>query len=305
MTVAGGAVRGGRAYLRRGLRIAGLDRWLYVAIVLLFGLPAGLAGYLAATVERPSAAQQASILALPWLTIVLGATVTMVSIGHHAQGRRVGLVRATGEGLLWGPRYLWTNLHTTLLFWTPIGVLLAARRWQEATLPAGAPVAAAWWALLGLVALGLHTRTLLAPFLAVHEDLPGTLAALESWRLTGRHFRICLATLVAGSLPVGLPAAAIGLWLWLALPEPDRGSLLRAGPDLAWIGIHALRPVLMPAVYVLHQDLWRAELARRSREGEPALPAPARALLALTRPLPNPARWRHPPLHRTSSSSAP
>ena len=72
-----------------------------------------------------------------------------------------------------------------------------------------------WWLAITTCALYLHMRTVLAPFFAVDADLPGTLAALEAWRLSGRHFPVCLATFVLGSQPIASP---LGL---LAHPDPQ------------------------------------------------------------------------------------
>jgi len=62
-----------------------------------------------------------------------------------------------------------------------------------------------WVAVIGLVALHQHVRTVMAPYLAVHGDLNGTRAALTSWQLGGRHFWHLLGTFILGSLPVALP----------------------------------------------------------------------------------------------------
>jgi len=50
--------------------------------------------------------------------------------------------------------------------------------------------------------------------------------------------------------------------------------MLAAAPDLIWAGIQAVRPVLIPAVYLLYRELFRAELARRQQEGGPPVPGP-------------------------------
>jgi len=75
------------------------------------------------------------------------------------------------------------------------------------------------------------------------------------------------------------------------LPGSAQGAMLAAAPDLIWAGIQAVRPVLIPALYLLYRELWRAELARRQQEGGPPVPGLAQALLTLTRPLPKLGRW--------------
>ena len=284
------AWRQGRAYLRRGL--AGVRRapGLYAQLALVYAAPALLAAYLAITVPEPGPVERIALAVLPWITASFAPVVVMLAVSFLSHGRPAGLGRVSWRALFWLPRYLWTNAHTSVIFWAPMLLLLAARGWLEAAVPAAGPPGAALvalgWLLVGLAALGLHTRTLLAPFLAVHGDLPATLATLEGWRLSGRHFGVCLATLLWGSLPVALPVGLLGVALWAALPPPAWSGLLAALPQLVWVAIHLMRPILIPAVYALYQDLWHAEQARRARVGAPAIPAVARGLLALTRPLP-------------------
>ena len=183
-------VASGFTYLRRGLAITRRDPLLYLAIVVVYAAPALIAGYLAATVREPTLGEQAAMVSLPWITAVLGTVVVMIAVSYHAHGGSVGLGRASWEALPWVPRYFWTNCHTTPIFWIPVGLLLTARVWQETILPlAGAPqlgLGLLWWLLIAVVAVRLHTRTLLPPFLGVHGDLPGTLPTLEPWRLSGR-----------------------------------------------------------------------------------------------------------------------
>jgi hypothetical protein len=264
-------------------------------ILAVYAAPSLIAGYLTATVPEPDLWQRAAILGLPWITVVLGTVVVMVTVSYQAQGRSIGLGLATWEASRWVPRYLWTNAHTSLIFWIPVGLVLQLRNWQEAALPVpGMPAAAVvllWWLVTGAVALYLHTRTVLAPFLAVHGDLPGTLAAIEAWRLSGRYFALCFGTFVAGALPVALPLGLAVLGLAVMLPDAALEALLPAAPDLTWAGIQAVRPVLIPSLYALYKDVWHAEQVRRKREGAPPVPALARVLLALTGPLPALGRW--------------
>ncbi len=282
-------------YLGEGLAIVRRAPGLYLLISAVYAMPALLAGYLAGYVREPALWQQALMLGLPWVTIVLGTVVIMVAVGYHSRGQPVDLARASGEAIRWVPRYVWTNVHTSLIFWAPIGLLVAARRWQAEALPTmwvpEVLVGGLWWLSITSLALYLHTRTLLAPFLAVHADLPGTLAALEAWRLGGQHFRACFATLVMGTLPVGVPLVLFALGIAHNLPGSAQGAMLAGSPDLIWAGIQAVRPVLIPALYLLYRELWRTEQARRQQLGRPRVPGLAQAVLALTRPLPKLGRW--------------
>lgn len=286
----------GLVYLARGLALLRSAWPAYLLIALVYAAPALLAAALTLTVAAPAPWLRVLIDLLPWLTAILGTVAMMIAIGDGAHGRPVRLGRATAEGLRWTPRYLWTNAHTSLIFWLPMALLAEARVWQETALPldgaAGLALTMLWWLLIIGLGLSLHTRTLLAPFLAVHGDLPGTLATLEAWRLSGRHFARCLVVLVLGSLPAALPLGLLALGSHLLLGEPAARALTLAGPALLWAAIQVARPVLMPAVYALYTDLWSAEQARRAAEGAPPPPPLARLLLALTRWLPHLPAWR-------------
>ncbi len=285
----------GLAYLKRGLV---LSRWaprLYLSITLVYMLPALLSAWLVSRDGRAATWEQAAAVGLPWITIVLGTVVVMIAVGCHAHRRSVGLGEATVYALSWLPRYLWTNVHTSIVFWGPIGVLLVLRGWQQQTLPVAGTAELGlnglWWLLLGATALYLHARTLLAPFLAVHADLPATLAALEAWRLSGRALVACLSTLIVASLPLVLPMLILSMGVLLAPAAELRRSLGSVLPELVTAAIQVVRPLLIPATYSLYTDLWEAERARRRWQGAPPEPAPVRAVLKLTRLLPKLGRW--------------
>jgi len=257
-----------------------------LTITLVYTTPALVAAWLVAVVRDPSPWQQALILTLPWLTIVLGAVVIMVAVAYQSRGQTVSLGRATRVGLRWVPRYLWTNVHTSIVFWVPTTLLLTLRERLQLTTPD-----VFWWLLLACVALYMHTRTLLAPFLAIHGDLPGTLAMLTAWRLAGQHLGVCMATLVLGSLPVALPLGILALVVARNLSGPAQEALAAATPGLTWASIQLIRPLLIPALYLLYSELWHAELARVQERGGAHVPRVARLPLALTRPLPKYGTW--------------
>ena len=279
----------------RGLRWVRRHPGVYGLLTAVFAPPALIVAALTVLAPQPNLWQSALLYLLRSLTVVVGAVVVMVVVAYHAQKRAIGVPRATWLGLRWVCRYLWTNAHTSLIFWLPVSLLVWLRAAQAEAAPLGEAgqtlMNGVWWLVIGGVALAVHTRTLLAPFLAVHGDLPGTLAAIESWRLSGRSFRLCLGTLVIAAAPVALPFGAVCGGLLLALPDGPRETFLLILPDLAWAAIQLVRPLLIPAVYVLYTDLWHAERARRAAEGTPPPPALARPLLALTRPLPHTGRW--------------
>src|SRR5207249_8836246 len=105
----------------------------------------------------------------------------------------------------------------------------------------GPALAVLWWLVIGAVGLVIHTRTLLAPFFAIHADLPGTLAALEAWRASGRHFGLCLATLVIAGGPVAVPLLVLAFGLMLTLSGQALAAFLHAAASLVWVGIQAVR----------------------------------------------------------------
>jgi hypothetical protein len=277
-------------YLRRGLAITRASFGVQMQIVAVYAAPALAAAYLS-TLPEPAVWQQVLRQVLPWMTAILGTVVVMAAVARWAHGEPTGLAGATWLALPWVPRYVWTNLHTTVIFWVPVGLLLQARTLQSAQLPlagwVGVVVDGLWWVSVGVAGLTMHTRTLLAPFFAIHGDRPGTLAALEAWRVSGRHFGVCLSTLVAAGAPVALPLAGLAAALVLTLPPAAAAAILVAAPNLVWAAIQCVRPLLIPAVYLLYADLQQAELVRRQRDGEPSIPGIARGLLAFTRPLPH------------------
>ena len=280
----------GVTYVRRGLALIRPAPWLFVAITLVFSFPALLAAWLVFSIDSPEPWQSVAIFSLPWMTLVLGTVVVMMAVSAHAHGQSVTLGQATWRALPHVPRYVWTNAHTSLVFWIPLSLVLAVREWQSEVMPLEAVgsvmVEVGWWLVIAPLALYIHTRTLLAPFLAIHGDQPATLAALDAWRLSGRALRACLSTLIVGSLPLAVPLALLALGVLAAVPPDMRQALEPALPDLAYAGIQIIRPILIPATYLLFVDLWTAEQTQRARAGEPPIPAVARLLLALTRPLP-------------------
>ena len=283
-------------YFTSGLSIVRLRTGVYGRLTALYVSPALLVAVLTVLIREPNAWQHALLYFLRSLTVVLGTLVVMVMVACHAQGRELNIVQATRVGLRWVFRYLWTNAHTSLIFWIPVSALAWIQARQALLFPVSdgmQPLAVGgWWLATGGIGLAIHTRTMLAPFFAVHGDVPGTLATVESWRVSGRSFWVCLSTLVLASAPIALPLVLVGGGLWLVLPATLRTMLFIALPDLIWAAIQLIRPLLIPAVYVLYKDIGGEEDAgRREGDAPAATPKLARPLLALTRPLPHFGRW--------------
>jgi hypothetical protein len=115
-----------------------------------------------------------------------------------------------------------------------------------------------WVAVISLVALHQHVRTVLAPYLAVHGDLGGTAAAMASWELGGRHFWHLLGTFVLGSLPIALPLGVAYLVIEQFGPDPLSAALLAVSWQLGWVGVQSTRASLIPALHTAYADLYAA-----------------------------------------------
>lgn len=284
-------------YFTSGLAIVRRHTGVYGRLTALYVSPALLVAVLTVLIREPNAWQHALLYFLRSLTVVLGTLVVMVMVSFHAHGKDISIAHASRLGMYWIFRYLWTNAHTSLIFWVPTTILiwLHARQGEFISLGGGFQQAAdgIWWLAIGVVGLAIHTRTMLAPFYAVHGDRPGTVATIEAWRLSGRAFWVCCSTLVLASAPVAIPLGVIGSGLFLALSSAQRALVLLALPDLTWAAIQLIRPLLIPTVYTLYQELEAEEHTRITVDtSQSNLPRLARPLLALTRPLPHLGRWQ-------------
>ena len=241
--------------LRQGLEITRQQPDLYAKLVLLYSLPPLLAAWLVVYGPQDSLWFQPLVSALPVVTMVVAPVVLMHAVDAGFGGERIGVLEATRRGVPWVPRYVWTNVHTTLLFWIPVGTLVLLHdRSPLGTLVPGA----VWVALIGTVALHQHVRTVLAPYLAVHGDLGGTRAALTSWELGGRHFWQLLGTFVLASLPVALPLGVVYLLAERFGPDPLSAALLAASWQLGWVGVQSIRSLLIPALHTAYEAMYAA-----------------------------------------------
>ena len=243
--------------LRHGLAITRQQPDLYVKLVFLYSLPPLLAAGLVLYGPKDTLWSQPLVSLLPLITMVVAPVVLMHAVDAGSGGERIGVLEATRRGVPWVPRYVWTNMHTTVLFWVPVGALVLL--WERSPLGNWLP-AAVWVAVIGLVALHQHVRTMMAPYLAVHGDLGGTRAALTSWELGGRHFWPLLGTFVLASLPIALPLGVAYLLAERFGPDPLSAALLAASWQLGWVGVQSTRPLLIPALHTAYEDLYAARL---------------------------------------------
>src|SRR4029453_12230394 len=126
---------------------------LYLKLVLLYSLPP-VAGAWVVLFGPPQS--QALATVLPAITMVVAPVVLMHAVEAGHDGERIGVMEATRRGVPSVPRYVWTNLHTTLLFWVPVGALLLLH--DRSPLGPVLP-AVVWVILIGAVALHQHVRT--------------------------------------------------------------------------------------------------------------------------------------------------
>jgi hypothetical protein len=239
--------------LRGGLEITAQQPDLYLKLVLLYSLPPLVSAWLVVDGPSDTLWSQALVTALPVITMIVAPVVLMHAVDAGRGGERIGVLEATRRGVPWVPRYVWTNVHTTVLFWVPVGTLVLL--WEDSPVGRWLPTVV-WVAVIGLVALHQHVRTVLAPYLAVHGELGGTRAALTSWQLGGRHFWPLLGTFVLGSVPIALPLAIAFLMLERFGPVPLSAALLAASWQLGWVGVQSTRGLLIPALHTAYEDLY-------------------------------------------------
>jgi hypothetical protein len=244
--------------LQQGLQITRRQPDLYLKLVLLYSLPPLFAAALVVYGPRETPWYQPLVSLLPIITMVVAPVVLMHAVDAGSGGERIGVLEATRRGVPCVPRYVWTNVHTTVLFWVPVGSLVLL--WERTPLGPWLPTAV-WVAVIGLVALHQHVRTVLAPYLAVHGELGGTRAALTSWELGGEHFWQLLGTFVLGSVPVALPLLAAFVALEHFGPGPLSAALLAASWQLGWVGVQSTRGLLIPTLHTAYEDLYEGKLS--------------------------------------------
>jgi hypothetical protein len=242
--------------LRRGLALTRQQPDLYVKLVLLYSLPPLAAAWLVLFGPGDTIwPLQLMAVLLPSITMVVAPVVLMHAVDAAHDGECIGVLEATRRGLPSVPRYVWTNLHTTVLFWAPVGslVLLHDRSPLGPLMPT-----VVWVLLIGAVALHQHVRTVLAPYLAVHGDMGGTRAAMASWDLGGRYFWLLLGTFLFGTLPIAVPLGIVVLVAEHFGPSALGAALLAASWQLGWVGVQSTRPLLIPAIHTAYEDIWRS-----------------------------------------------
>ena len=277
------AWRQGRRYAVRGLVTLRVTPFVIVAIMVLFALPAAGVIWITAADLPEGFGRTAGTTVLNLLSGTVAPVMFMKAVAAAHEGQRPGLWHHLDDGTRWLPRYIWTNLHTTVVFWVPVGILtlglISFQRTAIAESFPGVVVSVLWIVVIGGVGIYVHSRTLLAPFIAVHGNVPGSLAALESWRVSGRVFGPVFATFLITAGPIAVPLAAVFMGFYLTLTGPALEVFTATLAAQVWIAIKLIRPPLVAATYALYTDVWAGELARRGREGHPATPSLVRWLI--------------------------
>lgn len=278
--------RAALAYVAAGVKLLRSDLRLYVRLVVLYSVPAASAGALALFLPEDLFGRKLLLGVLDFPSISFAPVVGMVAVLATFYGRKPSLLRVSLLSIPWLARYLWTNAHTSAIFWGPVLALVQLRAWAAAELPSGgATDLLAWggWAVIALVAVYLHSRVLLAPYLAVHGDLPATLSAWRSWELTGRRLFTTMSTFLLSAAPVAIPVGGVVLGLFFLSASDAEASyvFLLVLPHLLWIGIQMARPLVIASAFLLYRDLWHDE-QRRRQEAPEAPPAPVVWIMALT-----------------------
>ncbi len=268
----------GIIYLRRGAKIVSRNPGLYINLALLYSIPGILSGLIAAGFWPSFFLSGVLGAVLLLVTLSFAPIVIMEAAAKGYEKKRVSFVEATKEAAPWFPRYMWTNVHTSLIFWVPVQSLLRLESlWREFfDLSAGVSLifSIIWTMLIVATALYLHTRTVLAPYLAIHSNLPGTIATVTSWRISGHYFWETLSVFLSGVLPVVIPLVGLGFAILVATGW--LGYLILYQDVLSAAGVAVLaqwtRPLLIPAIHTFYVDVWRAEAKCRGMPTPSSIP---------------------------------
>lgn len=276
----------GRRHAARGLKTLQVTPIVILAMMVLFSLPAAGVIWITAADLPDGFGRTAGTSVLNLLSGTVAPVMFMKAVAAAHAGRRLGLWQHLDDGTRWLPRYIWTNLHTSVVFWVPVGTLTLGlinfQRQAFAETPPGVVISGLWVIVIGSAGIYVHSRTLLAPFIAVHGNVPGSLAALESWRVSGRVFGPVFATFVVTAGPIAVPLAVVFMGFYLTLTGPALEVFTATLAAQVWIAIKLIRPPLVAATYSLYTDVWAGELDRRAREGHPATPALVRWLIDMS-----------------------
>ena len=196
------------------------------------------------------------MLNVPVIVFASPCLMLAVQSAFDKSGKRA--IPVLGSSLPWVGRYLYTNAHSSVVFWVPIGLLYLMYRFQSINIPLSSDYdylqRIVWGSIFVLAAIYLHTRTALAPYLAIHNNIQATLAITVSFRLSrgGDFWRVLGVLLFASIPPIVVMGALLGLAQFLGILHLDRMS----ARSLHFIGLvlQGIRLLLIPSLYSLHQE---------------------------------------------------
>src|SRR5579884_2841851 len=248
------AWRTGIEYSRTGVRRCQMQRQLFGFMTVLFCMPLVLA--LALSVGFPQASWVGPVtFVLSTITIIGGGLSLMVAVEASVRGEKIGLPTILRRAVGYLPRYVLTNAHTTVFYWSIMLPAIYLAGHLTAGRPVGLVVVA--WALVVVVGVVVHLHTLFAPYMAVHSDLHPTRAAIEGFRLARSQFALSAATFVSATAGIGVPLlVAIGaLWIYATREGPATAQLFDVAlPYLMAALVQLVRPVMVASLHAMYED---------------------------------------------------
>ena len=157
------AIKTSLKYLKSGAALTLRAPVLFAQIVVMFSLPALGAALLAGTIAS-GGNWGVLLVTLDSLTTVVGPVVFMMAVGAGHRREATSFGQVVLQALPWLPRYIWTNVHTSVIFWLPVGSVVLLRGWLESGLgQTGVLDGVVTWGfvfLVGGLAAYFHSRTL-------------------------------------------------------------------------------------------------------------------------------------------------
>jgi len=114
------AIKTSLQYLKLGAALTLRAPVLFAQIIVMFSIPALGAALLAGTIAS-GGRWGVLLVILDSLTTLVGPVVFMMAVGAGYRREVTSFGQVIRRTLPWLPRYLWTNVHTSLIFWVPVG----------------------------------------------------------------------------------------------------------------------------------------------------------------------------------------
>lgn len=233
-------------YVIAGIRLCCKDTnglILLVGIFLLPDLAAAIIG------SRPGMIAYWLATILPWISITLGNCALVLAIDTIKARQPVKLIPILYTSTRWLPRYLWTNVLTTILFWSlflPLQWLLAQKtsHWNWSWL---IPSSLIPTILLLLPMLFWHVRLVFATYAAIIDNQPGIRSVMISIGIAHKRWRMVVAAF-AGSMLVLAPITGP---LYLLILHSSNAQVTEG---YTWALIMVMRPLFIATLCVIYMD---------------------------------------------------